>query len=77
MRRDEVYSGKRMQEIHEEIAPYALDSQWEVFAVDEVRMQLEAITRRAWLKRGRAHGGEGREGQRSTELLGIAESEIV
>lgn len=51
-RRDEAYIGKRMEEIHEEIGTFPNKSEWEVFVADEVRMQLEAITRRAWLKRG-------------------------
>lgn len=50
--RDDILVARRMQEIHEEIVPFLTDSQWEVFVADEVRMQLEAITRRAWLKRG-------------------------
>lgn len=51
-RRDEACIGKRMLEIHEEITPFLNTREWEVFVADEVRMQLEAITRRAWLKRG-------------------------
>lgn len=50
--RDEKAILIRMQEIREEIAPYLQDEHWEVFASDEVRIILEAITRRAWLKRG-------------------------
>jgi transposase len=42
----------RMREIHTEVAPLLTSSDWEVFAVDEVRMEQEAITRRAWLKKG-------------------------
>ena len=41
-----------MAEIHTEIEPLLKDPGWEVFASDEVRMELEAFTRRAWLKRG-------------------------
>jgi transposase len=51
-RRDDVHIAKRMEEIREEIKPFLIDNAWEVFASDEVRIQLEAITRRAWLKRG-------------------------
>lgn len=51
-RRDEPAIKKRMEEIRNEIKPLLHDSSWEVFASDEVRMQLEALTRRAWLKRG-------------------------
>ena len=42
----------RMREIHTEVAPLLVSPDWEVFAVDEVRMEQEAITRRAWLRRG-------------------------
>lgn len=51
-RRDDAYIAQRMREIHEEIAPFLNDSQWEVFVADEVRVQFEALTRRAWLRRG-------------------------
>lgn len=50
--RDEAQIARRMAEIQEEIKPLLKDNQWEVFASDEVRMELEAFTRRAWLKRG-------------------------
>jgi transposase len=42
----------RMREIQTEVAPLLTSRDWEVFAADEVRMEQEAITRRAWLKRG-------------------------
>ncbi len=42
----------RMKEIREEIKSYLKDPEWEVFAADEVRMVLEAVTRRAWLRKG-------------------------
>lgn len=42
----------RMREIHNEVTPLLMSKDWEVFAVDEVRMEQEAVTRRAWLKRG-------------------------
>lgn len=51
-RRDEAVIEKRMEEIRNEIKPLLHDASWEVFASDEVRIQLEALTRRAWLKRG-------------------------
>lgn len=51
-RRDEELIQQRMQEIRQEIAPFLKDPSWEVFASDEVRIELEAITRRAWLKKG-------------------------
>lgn len=50
--RDETLISGRMAEIHKEIEPFLKDDDWEVFASDEVRMELEAFTRRAWLKRG-------------------------
>src|SRR3989339_731881 len=51
-RRDESLVANRMVEIHAEIKPFLNDKDWEVFASDEVQMELEAFTRRAWLKRG-------------------------
>lgn len=51
-RRNETQITERMKEIHEEIKPFLTDPAWEVFSVDEVRIELEALTRRAWLKRG-------------------------
>jgi transposase len=51
-KRDLGLIGARMREIHLEIAPLLKDPAWEVFCVDEVRMEQEAITRRAWLRKG-------------------------
>ena len=51
-RRDDALIAERMTQIHKEIQPFLADKAWEVFASDEVRMELEAFTRRAWLKRG-------------------------
>lgn len=50
--RDETLITEKMAEIQEEIKPLLRDPNWEVLACDEVRMELEALTRRAWLKRG-------------------------
>lgn len=50
--RDEKAINKRMTEIKEEIEPFLKNPNWEVFVSDEVRMELEAFTRRAWLKKG-------------------------
>lgn len=50
--RDEAKIAVRMDEIRKEIKPFLKDPEWEVFASDEVRIELEALTRRAWLKRG-------------------------
>ena len=51
-RRNETGIEERIKEIRKEIQPYLKDDGWEVFASDEVRIELEALTRRAWLKRG-------------------------
>lgn len=51
-RRNEVEVASRMEEIYGEILPLMEDPEWEVFCSDEVRMILEAITRKAWLKKG-------------------------
>lgn len=51
-RADEEDIAKRVAEIRLEIADYLINPTWEVFASDETRMLLEAITRRAWLRKG-------------------------
>lgn len=51
-RRNETLIEERMTEIHKEITPFLKDKTWEIFASDEVRMELEAFTRKAWLKKG-------------------------
>lgn len=50
--RDEEKITERMKEIRNEIRPLLNNEQWEVFTSDEVRIELESHTRRAWLKRG-------------------------
>lgn len=52
IRRNEELIKTRMFEIKQEIEPFLRNPEWEVFAVDETRMELEALTRRAWLKKG-------------------------
>lgn len=52
LRRDESKIKARMAEIRLEIEPFLNDPVWKVFTSDEVRIELEALTRRAWLKRG-------------------------
>lgn len=52
IKRDEVKIAQRMEEIYGETIPFMENPNWEVFCADEVRMQLEAITRRAWLRKG-------------------------
>lgn len=51
-KRDEVFIAARMQAIRKEIRPLLHRDDWEVFAVDEVKMQQEAIIRKCWLKKG-------------------------
>lgn len=52
VRRNEELIKQRIVEIKAEIAPLMEDPNVEVFAADETRMELEAIVRKAWLKRG-------------------------
>ena len=52
VKRNEQKIAVRMEQIYEEILPFMEDPDWEVFCSDETRMQLEAITRKAWLKKG-------------------------
>lgn len=52
VRRSEIAVATRMEEIYGEIIPYLEDESWEVFASDETRIMLEAITRKAWIKKG-------------------------
>ncbi len=51
-RRNEQVIEARMQDITKEIEPLLQDPAWEVFASDEVRIELETLTKRAWLKKG-------------------------
>lgn len=53
-RRNEEMIMERMKEIRKEIKPFLKDPATEVFTSDEVRIELEALTRRAWLKKGEA-----------------------
>ena len=50
--RDEELVSRRMKEIKAEIKEYLSNNQWEVFVSDETRIMLEALTKRAWLKKG-------------------------
>jgi transposase len=50
--RNEEFVDERVKEIRKEIAPMLNSPDWEVFASDETRIQLEAETRRAWLRKG-------------------------
>lgn len=52
IKRDKIKIENRMEEIYGEIVPLIEDPTWEVFCSDEVRIQLEAIVRRAWLRKG-------------------------
>jgi transposase len=51
--RDEKRILKRIREIKKEIRPFLKDNTWEVFTADETRIVLEALTRRAWLQKGK------------------------
>lgn len=52
VRRNEVRIAERMEEIYKEVIPLLESTEWEVFCSDETRMQLQAITRRAWIAKG-------------------------
>ncbi len=51
-RRDEVKIAARMEEIKEQVRVFLAEG-YEVYAVDEVRVEHEAETRRIWLPRGK------------------------
>jgi transposase len=51
-KRNEALIEERMQAIEAELAPLLSDDSWEIFACDEVRMDQEAIVRKAWLQKG-------------------------
>lgn len=51
-RRDEAAIEARMDAIRAEIAPLVDSDEWEVFAADEVKVNAEAVVRKAWLKTG-------------------------
>ena len=51
-RRNEQLISERMQSIQSEIKFLRQQSDWEIFAVDEVKMQQDAVIRKAWLKKG-------------------------
>jgi transposase len=51
-KRDVVLIEERMNAITAELAPLLSNDDWEVFAVDEVKVQQEAVIRRAWLQKG-------------------------
>lgn len=52
VRRNEMQIANRMDEIYGKIIPLMEDHTWEIFCSDETRMQLTAITRKAWIKKG-------------------------
>lgn len=52
-KRDETLIAERMQIIKQDVSLLLRRDDWEVFAVDEVRMDQEAIIRKAWLKKGK------------------------
>jgi len=51
-KRDEMLIEERMRAIRTEIRPLLEDDDWEVLACDEVRMDQEAVIRKAWLQKG-------------------------
>ena len=51
-RRDEKAITERMAQIRQEVADL-LAGGWEVYTVDEVRVEHEAETRRMWLPKGK------------------------
>lgn len=51
-KRDEAFIAERMKAIQTELAPMLSDNNWEIFACDEVKLQQDAIIRRAWLRKG-------------------------
>lgn len=51
-RADEKAIAQRMAQIHDEIAPHLADENTIVVAADEVRLEHEAILRRAWQQTG-------------------------
>lgn len=70
-RRDDVLVVERMAEIRAEIAPLLEDDTWEVFASDEVKMQQEAIIRRAWLQKGQRTIIKVNRDQKSQSYIGF------
>ena len=53
IRRNETEIFQRLKEIRKEIKPFLNDPNWEVFTADETRIVLEALTRKAWLRKGK------------------------
>lgn len=51
-KRDEAFIENRMEEIRKQVAVYLEDPHYEVLVADETQVQLEALTRRAWLNKG-------------------------
>lgn len=52
LKRNEELIEQRIEAIRAEIKPLFHRDDWEVFAADEVKMQQDAVIRRAWLKKG-------------------------
>lgn len=51
-RRDEQLIAARMAVVKDDVRLLRRRDDWEIFAVDEVKMQQEAIIRKCWLKKG-------------------------
>lgn len=52
IRRDEVLIKKQIASIRKTLIPLMRNPDWVILASDETRILLEALTRRAWLKKG-------------------------
>lgn len=53
LKRDDKLVKRRLEELRRIIKPLFNDNQWEVLVADESRIIWEAITRRAWLLKGK------------------------
>lgn len=53
LKRDEKLVRKRLEELRQIINPFFTNNQWEILVADESRIIWEAITRRAWLPKGK------------------------
>lgn len=70
-RRDDFQVRKRMIAIRKEIMPLMKDDNWVVLTSDETRIMLEAITRRAWLKKGEKTVLKVERGNKSQYYIGF------
>lgn len=75
-RRDERFIQKRIKEIKQELKPLFRDKSWVVLAADEVRIQLEAEIRRAWLIRGEKTKVETERSKEHQNYIGFLDQKI-